>query len=151
MSEFWKHYERSKPKVAAAVDDVRHKLVKEAWYGRKTTGDIAPSPTKQADPLMRVSNVDNSQTTTTIHDNSINNSTSTHTTNHWGVSEPATAGAPSHQHHALYDSIWGKEPQRGDLYGGAPGNTPSHGIADPELKAPKIEPPQQDAGLDQAH
>lgn len=42
MSKFWEHYEAAKPGVASAVDDVRHKVVEEGWFGRTTTGDIAP-------------------------------------------------------------------------------------------------------------
>jgi len=48
MSEFWKHYEAAKPPVASAVDDVRHKLVEEGWFGRQVTGDIAPQPKPEA-------------------------------------------------------------------------------------------------------
>lgn len=33
MSKFWAAY-------ASVNDDVRHKLVEEAWFGRRTTGDI---------------------------------------------------------------------------------------------------------------
>ena len=33
MSQFWKTY-------ASVADDVRHKLVEEAWFGKKVTADI---------------------------------------------------------------------------------------------------------------
>lgn len=53
MSAFWKHYEAAKPHMAAAVDDVRHKLVEEGWFGRQVTGNIAgqEAPAGMAEPL----------------------------------------------------------------------------------------------------
>lgn len=50
MSAFWKHYEAAKPHVAAGVDDVRHKLVEEGWFGRQVTGNIA-GPDAPPEPL----------------------------------------------------------------------------------------------------
>ena len=41
MSAFWKHFE-------SARDDVRHKLVEEAWFGRQVTGDTAGTAENQA-------------------------------------------------------------------------------------------------------
>ena len=41
MSAFWKHYEAAKPHIAEAVDDIRHKVVEEGWFGRQVTGNIA--------------------------------------------------------------------------------------------------------------
>ncbi len=50
MSKFWEHYEASKPHIAGAVDDVRHKLVEEAWFGRPVTGNIAEPAMPEAKP-----------------------------------------------------------------------------------------------------
>ena len=43
MSAFWKHFE-------AARDDIRHKLVEEAWFGRQVTGDAATQTEAEATP-----------------------------------------------------------------------------------------------------
>jgi hypothetical protein len=55
MSAFWKHYEAAKPHIADAVDDVRHKLVEEAWFGRQVTGDIAEPAVPEEKPEQDIS------------------------------------------------------------------------------------------------
>lgn len=52
MSKFWDHYEAAKPKIAAAVDDVRHKVIEEGWFGKQTTGPIAAEPVHPLGPAM---------------------------------------------------------------------------------------------------
>jgi hypothetical protein len=53
MSKFWDHYEAAKPRVANAVDDVRHKVVEEGWFGktqgRAVSGEIG-KPSMDVEP-----------------------------------------------------------------------------------------------------
>lgn len=87
MSRFWELYADAKPQVASAVDDIRHKLVEEAWFGRRVTGDIGENNAPEGQ------NID---------------------------STPPTTGGAQHNHHTLYSSVWGKEPDVSQLYGEGP-------------------------------
>ena len=105
MSRFWELYEEAKPHVASAVDDIRHKVVEEGWFGRKVTGDIAePNPAAGQKTIN-----------STRIDQEFNIDNSTHT----------TTTITQHNHHNLYQSVWGKEPQSSEIYGNGPAAGPA--------------------------
>ena len=84
-------------KFSSAVDDIRHKLGEEGWYGRKVTGAIEGPGEKSSVSADGAGN------------------------------EKAPDARPPHRHSDLYASVWGKEPAAADLYGKgpAPSNAPS--------------------------
>lgn len=119
MSKFWEHYEAAKPHLTNAVDDVRHKLVEEAWFGRQTTGSINEGRAGEGaqDPLGWRQPKESAL----------------------GWSEPEKDGAQDqgHKHAALYEEVWGPAPRHADIYGQAPKQEPGPSVAAP---APQKDP-----------
>jgi hypothetical protein len=117
MAGLWSRFSTSAANgTASAADDIRHKVVEEGWFGKKTTGDIAKDPATET-PNVNVTNTDNST------DNSIHSTTNV-----------------THEHSDLYESVWGAEPAAADLYGTSAGNTPEPAYASYEPSPPTPEP-----------
>jgi hypothetical protein len=103
MSKFWEHYEAAKPQIAGAVDDIRHKLIEEGWFGRKVTGDIAEQVTPET--KSETATLSPLQSEVVSH----------------GVSD------------ALYEEMWGKEATHAQIYGQqTPGHGSAPALAAPE-------------------
>jgi hypothetical protein len=99
MSRFWELYAEAKPHIASAADDIRHKVVEEAWFGRRVTGDIGENNAPEGQ-----------KTASTSAHQEFNIDNSTHATN----------SVTQHNHHSLYSSVWGKEPEGSQVYGQGP-------------------------------
>ena len=121
MSAFWDHYEAAKPHMANGVDDVRHKLIEEGWFGRQVTGNINEGRAGEAkqDPLGWGQPKEGAFG--------------------WSVPGKDTPEEEGHKHATLYEEVWGPAPKHSDIYGHFPKQEASPSVTTPA--------PQKDPGL----